>query len=196
MQKNFKNVAQILAFAFEESSRQFIGYSNTAAIMRLGEQRGASASTAPDDLTMQEAKAQAVWILKAADSALNDLEMALITLKYGKSSPVVVGAGQLVAREYMNYPDYTAELLLSNALEHDFTGRKWNHGSEEKEDWRNYPAKTHIAVVTGKHRKTIAKWADEIKTDIDKLMFASELILEQEFQHRGLIETEEVELID
>ena len=90
MQKNFKNVAQILAFAFEESSRQFIGYSNTAAIMRLGEQRGASASTAPDDLTMQEAKAQAVWILKAADSALNDLEMALITLKYGKSSPVVV----------------------------------------------------------------------------------------------------------
>ncbi len=188
MRKNFKNVAQIMAFAFEESGRQFIGYSNTASIMRLGEQRGASASTAPDDLTMQEAKAQAVWILKAADSALNDLEMALITLKYGKSSPVVVGAGQLVAREYMNYPDYTAELLLSNALEHDFTGRKWNHGGEDKEDWRNYPAKTHIAVVTGKHRKTIAKWCDDMKTDVDKLMFASELILKKEFERRGWLE--------
>ena len=188
MQKNFKNVAQILAFAFEESSRQFIGYSNTAAIMRLGEQCGASASTSPDDLTMQEAKAQAVWILKAADSALNDLEMALITLKYGKSSPVVVGAGQLVAREYMNYPDYTAELLLSNALEHDFTGRKWNHGNEDKEDWRSYPAKTHIAVVTGRHRKTIAKWCDDMKTDVDKLMFASELILKKEFERRGWLE--------
>ena len=41
----FKNVAHIMAFAFEESGRQFIGYSNTAAIIRLGEQKGAAAST-------------------------------------------------------------------------------------------------------------------------------------------------------
>ena len=185
----FKNVAHIMAFAFEESGRQFIGYSNTAAIIRLGEQKGAAASTCPDDLTMQEAKAMAVWILKAANSALTDLEMALMTLKYGKASPIVVGAGQLVAREYMNYPDYTAELLLSNALEYDFTGRKWNHGNEDKEDWRSYPAKTHIAVVVGKHRNTINNWCDAVKTDIDKLMFASELILEKEFSRRGWLES-------
>ena len=187
----FKNVAHIMAFAFEESGRQFIGYSNTASIIRLGEQKGAAASTCPDDLTMQEAKAMAVWILKAANSALTDLEMALMTLKYGKASPIVVGAGQLVAREYMNYPDYTAELLLSNALEHDFTGRKWNHGNEDKEDWRSYPAKTHIAVVTGKHRKTIAKWADDIKTDMDKVMFAAEVVLEREFKLKKWLECEE-----
>ena len=187
----FKNVAHIMAFAFEESGRQFIGYSNTAAIIRLGEQKGAAASTCPDDLTMQEAKAMAVWILKAANSALTDLEMSLMTLKYGKASPIVVGAGQLVAREYMNYPDYTAELLLSNALEHDFTGRKWNHGNEDKEDWRSYPAKTHISVVTGKHRKTIAKWADDIKTDMDKVIFTAEALLEREFKLKKWLKCEE-----
>ena len=58
----FKNLNHALKWTFEVLERDITGYSNTAAIMRLGEQCGASASTSPDDLTIQEQKAQAVWI--------------------------------------------------------------------------------------------------------------------------------------
>ena len=58
----FKNLNHALRWTFEVLERDITGYSNTAAIMRLGEQCGASASTSPDDLTIQEQKAQAVWI--------------------------------------------------------------------------------------------------------------------------------------
>ena len=57
----FRNLGHALRWSYETAERSTIGYSNTAAIMRLGEQCGASASTSPDDLSAQEKLAQAVF---------------------------------------------------------------------------------------------------------------------------------------
>ena len=74
----FKNLNHALRWTYDVLSRDITGYSNTAAIMRLGEQCGASASTSPDDLTIQEQKAQAVWIHSIVELNANGIENKII----------------------------------------------------------------------------------------------------------------------
>ena len=185
----FMSLQHALIWSFVEAEKQFTGYSNTASIIRHCEQKGAGASTSPDDLSPKEKKAQAVWVLDTVRVALNEFEQALIVLKYGQGSINFADAFVQVGLEYPKYEAHVVDLILCNIFQFDQTGRKWNHGSR---GWQDYPTVTQIADVAGMSRKTATRWVGEIQKDIHGALFAAELVLKYEFERRLILKIKAV----
>ncbi|UOO89114.1 hypothetical protein LVJ82_16985 [Vitreoscilla massiliensis] len=178
-----------LIWSFVEAEKQFTGYSNTASIIRHCKQKGAGASTSPDDLSPQEKKTQAMWVLDTVRTALNEFEQALIVLKYGQGSINFADAFVQVGLEYPKYEAHVVDLILCNIFQFDQTGRKWNHGSR---GWQDYPTVTQIADVAGMSRKTATRWVGEIQKDIHGALFAAELVLKFELERRLILKIKAV----
>ena len=109
----FRNLRHALTWAFVEAEKQFTGYSNTASIIRHCKQKGAGSSTSPEDLSPQEQKAQAIWVLDTVRMALNEFEQALIVLKYGQGSINFADAFVQVGLEYPKYEAHVVDLILN-----------------------------------------------------------------------------------
>lgn len=188
-QPMFDNLRHALTWSFVEAEKQFTGYSNTASIMRHCTQKGAGVSTSPDDLSQQEKKAQAMWVLDTVRMALNDFEQALIVLKYGQGSINFADAFVQVGLEYPKYEAHVVDLILCNIFQFDQTGRKWNHGSR---GWQDYPTVVQIAEVAGAHRTTMIRWIDAIQKDIHGVLFAAELVLKHELNRKKVLKSKKV----
>ena len=182
----FMSLQHALIWSFVEAEKQFTGYSNTASIIRHCEQKGAGASTSPDDLSPQEKKTQAMWVLDTVRTALNEFEQALIVLKYGQGSINFADAFVQVGLEYPKYEAHVVDLILCNIFQFDQTGRKWNHGSR---GWQDYPTVTQIADVAGVHRTTMIRWVDSIQKDAHAALFAAELVLKYEFERKKVLKS-------
>ena len=180
MQKNFKNVAQILAFAFEESSRQFIGYSNTAAIMRLGEQCGASASTSPDDLSAQEKLAQAVWVIQTVEAILSHhpLELAAIQCEYGRGSTDFADGLITLATQF----DHVCMNIL---IVDDLLASLYCKGEKQYKMMR-------LADKHDKERKVLYRYRDKIEKQCREWQYSAEAKLESKLRTKKLFWREEI----
>ena len=185
----FMSLQHALIWSFVEAEKQFTGYSNTASIIRHCKQKGAGASTSPDDLSPQEKKTQAMWVLDTVRTALNEFEQALIVLKYGQGSINFADAFVQVGLEYPKYDAHVVDLILCHVFEFDQTGRMWNHSGENNPDWKMYPAQTHIASVAGVHKKTAYNWCKAIRTDIENTLHRAEYVLLYEIKRKGLIKS-------
>ena len=185
----FMSLQHALIWSFVEAEKQFTGYSNTASIIRHCKQKGAGASTSPDDLSPQEKKTQAMWVLDTVRTALNEFEQALIVLKYGQGSINFADAFVQVGLEYPKYEAHVVDLILCHVFEFDQTGRMWNHDGSSKEDWRPYPAQTHIASIAGVHKNTAYNWCKSIRTDIENVLHRAEWVLLVEMRRKKIIKS-------
>ena len=167
----FKNLNHALRWTFEVLERDITGYSNTATIMRLGEQCGASASTSPDDLTIQEQKAQAVWILLMINSCANQIERHVISAKYGNE--LIDNGADFLAHE-VNGGRFEVEIVK------DIICNIYNHHDSK------YKMK-RIADRHGKHEQTIYRIRDRLEKEIEPYRFRAEAAIENALIEKGLI---------
>ena len=166
----FKNLNHALRWTFEVLERDITGYSNTAAIMRLGEQCGASASTSPDDLTIQEQKAQAVWISDLIFACTSIPERHVIYAKYGSS---LDGHADFLSRHIGigRFDLQIAKDIICNIYNH--------HDSKYK--------MKRIADRHGKHEQTIYRIRDRLEKEIEPYRFRAEAAIENALIEKGLI---------
>ena len=166
----FKNLNHALRWTFEVLERDITGYSNTAAIMRLGEQCGASASTSPDDLTIQEQKAQAVWISDLIFACTNIPERHVIYAKYGSS---LDGHADFLSRHIGigRFDLQIAKDIICNIYNH--------HDSKYK--------MKRIADRHGKHEQTIYRIRDRLENEVEPYRFRAEAAIENALIEKGLI---------
>ena len=166
----FKNLNHALRWTFEVLERDITGYSNTAAIMRLGEQCGASASTSPDDLTIQEQKAQAVWIRDLIFACTSTPERHVIYAKYGSS---LDGHADFLSRHIGigRFDLQIAKDIICNIYNH--------HDSKYK--------MKRIADRHGKHEQTIYRIRDRLEKEIEPYRFRAEAAIENALIEKGLI---------
>ena len=166
----FKSLNHALRWTFEVLERDITGYSNTAAIMRLGEQCGASASTSPDDLTIQEQKAQAVWISDLIFACTSIPERHVIYAKYGSS---LDGHADFLSRHIGigRFDLQIAKDIICNIYNH--------HDSKYK--------MKRIADRHGKHEQTIYRIRDRLEKEIEPYRFRAEAAIENALIEKGLI---------
>ena len=166
----FKSLNHALRWTFEVLERDITGYSNTAAIMRLGEQCGASASTSPDDLTIQEQKAQAVWISNLIFACTSIPERHVIYAKYGSS---LDGHADFLSRHIGigRFDLQIAKDIICNIYNH--------HDSKYK--------MKRIADRHGKHEQTIYRIRDRLEKEIEPYRFRAEAAIENALIEKGLI---------
>ena len=167
----FKNLNHALRWTFEVLERDITGYSNTAAIMRLGEQCGASASTSPDDLTIQEQKAQAVCILLMINSCANQIERHVISAKYGNE--LIDNGADFLAHE-VNGGRFEVEIV------NDIICNIYNHHDSK------YKMK-RIADRHGKHIQSVYRLKDTIEKQLNEWQFSAEKKIEDLLIEKGLI---------
>ena len=166
----FKNLNHALRWTFEVLERDITGYSNTAAIMRLGEQCGASASTSPDDLTIQEQKAQAVWISDLIFACTSIPERHVIYAKYGSS---LDGHADFLSRHICigRFDLQIAKDIICNIYNH--------HDSKYK--------MKRIADRYEKHEPTIYRLRRKLEKELDSWRFSAETKIENALIEKGLI---------
>ena len=166
----FRNLNHALRWTYDVLSRDIIGYSNTAAIMRLGEQCGASASTSPDDLTIQEQKAQAVWVIDLIFACTSIPERHVIYAKYGSS---LDGHADFLSRHIGigRFDLQIAKDIICNIYNH--------HDSKYK--------MKRIADRHGKHEQTIYRIRDRLEKEIEPYRFRAEAAIENALIEKGLI---------
>ena len=166
----FRNLNHALRWTYDVLSRDIIGYSNTAAIMRLGEQCGASASTSPDDLTIQEQKAQAVWVIDLIFACTSIPERHVIYAKYGSS---LDGHADFLSRHIGigRFDLQIAKDIICNIYNH--------HDSKYK--------MKRIADRHGKHEQTIYRIRDRLEKEIEPYRFRAETAIENALIEKGLI---------
>ena len=166
----FKNLNHALRWTFEVLERDITGYSNTAAIMRLGEQCGASASTSPDDLTIQEQKAQAVWISDLILAWTSIPERHVIYAKYGSS---LDGHADFLSRHICigRFDLQIAKDIICNIYNH--------HDSKYK--------MKRIADRHEKHIQSIYRLKDSIEKQLNEWQFSAEKKIEDLLIEKGLI---------
>ena len=166
----FKNLNHALRWTFDVLERDIIGYSNTAAIMRLGEQCGASASTSPDDLTIQEQKAQAVWVSYLIFACTSIPERHVIYAKYGSS---LDGHADFLSRHICigRFDLQIAKDIICNIYNH--------HDSKYK--------MKRIADRHGKHEQTVYRIRDRLEKEIEPYRFRVETAIENALIEKGLI---------
>ena len=173
----FKNLNHALRWTFEVLERDITGYSNTAAIMRLGEQCGASASTSPDDLTIQEQKAQAVWISDLIYHNTNLQEYCAIELFYNPATCNRVADVQIVANQlkptglFNGCTDYLICDLIANIC------KSKNPEYEMK----------FIADKFGLHRSKLYRLRDRIEKQLKEWQYLGEQKIELALIEKGLI---------
>ena len=166
----FKNLNHALRWTYDVLSRDITGYSNTAAIMRLGEQCGASASTSPDDLTIQEQKAQAVWISDLIFACTSIPERHVIYAKYGSS---LDGHADFLSRHICigRFDLQIAKDIICNIYNH--------HDSKYK--------MKRIADRHEKHEPTIYRLRRKLEKELDSWRFSAETKIENALIEKGLI---------
>ena len=165
----FKNLNHALRWTYDVLARDITGYSNTAAIMRLGEQCGASASTSPDDLTIQEQKAQAVWVYDIIQLNTNEISGTIINLTYGTESHACIY--NLSA---------TFGVDSNTEIECDVLCNIFKFAGDE------YKMK-RIADRHGKHEQTIYRIRDRLEKEIEPYRFRAEAAIENALIEKGLI---------
>ena len=166
----FKNLNHALRWTFEVLERDITGYSNTAAIMRLGEQCGASASTSPDDLSIQEQKAQAVWVSVLIFECTSIPERHVIYAKYGSS---LDGHADFLSRHICigRFDLQIAKDIICNIYNH--------HDSKYK--------MKRIADRHEKHIQSIYRLKDSIEKQLNEWQFSAEKKIEDLLIEKGLI---------
>ena len=166
----FKNLNHALRWTFEVLERDITGYSNTAAIMRLGEQCGASASTSPDDLTIQEQKAQAVWIRDLIFACTSIPERHVIYAKYGSS---LDGHADFLSRHICigRFDLQISKDIICNIYNH--------HDSKYK--------MKRIADRHEMYEQTIYRIRDRLEKEIEPYRFRAEAAIENALIEKGLI---------
>ena len=173
----FKNLNHALRWTFEVLERDITGYSNTAAIMRLGEQCGASVSTSPDDLTIQEQKAQAVWISDLIYHNTNLQEYCAIELFYNPSNYSNFADLQIVANQlkptglFNGCTDYLVFSVIANIY-------KSNNPSHEMK---------FIAENFGLHRSKLYRLRDRVEKQLREWQYSGEKKIEDLLIEKGLI---------
>ena len=176
----FKNLNHALRWTFEVLERDITGYSNTAAIMRLGEQCGASASTSPDDLTIQEQKAQAVWLIQTVEEVLSHhpLELAAIQCQYGRGSTDFADGLITLATQF----DHVCMNIL---IVDDLLASLYCKGDKQYKMMR-------LADKHDKERKVLYRYRDKIEKQCREWQYAAEEKLEQEFRAKKLFWCEKI----
>ena len=173
----FKNLNHALRWTYDVLARDITGYSNTAAIMRLGEQCGASASTSRDDLTIQEQKAQAVWISDLIYHNTNLQEYCAIELFYNPSNYSNFADLQIVANQlkptglFNGCTDYLICDLIANIC------KSKNPEHEMK----------FIAAKFGLHRSKSYRLRDRIEKQLKEWQYLGEQKIELALIEKGLI---------
>ena len=112
----YKHTQDALYKACNAMDGLFIGYSNTVSIMRLLQQAGAQGCTSPDEITKQDKKAQAVWVISAIERVCNEEEALALLAYYGRGG-VASMASQAILVERLSYlklGNKATEQLLSN----------------------------------------------------------------------------------
>ena len=173
----FRNLNHALRWTFEVLERDITGYSNTAAIMRLGEQCGASASTSPDDLTIQEQKAQAVWISDLIYHNTILQEYCAIELFYNPSAYSNFADIQIVANQLKPtglFNGCTDDLICSVIAN---ICKSKNPEHEMK----------FIADKFGLHRSKLYRLRDRIEKQLKEWQYLGEQKIELALIEKGLI---------
>ena len=166
----FKNLNHALRWTFEVLERDITGYSNTAAIMRLGEQCGASASTSPDDLTIQEQKAQAVWIHSIVELNTNGIENKIIYALNGfNQKKNIYNLASILAKSNNDFN------LVQDVLCNIF-----------RVAGDCYKMK-RIADRYEKHEPTIYRLRRKLEKEVDSWRFSAETKIENALIEKGLI---------
>ena len=166
----FKNLNHALRWTFEVLERDITGYSNTAAIMRLGEQCGASASTSPDDLTIQEQKAQAVWVHSIVELNTNGIENKIIFALNGfKQKENIYNLASILAKSNDDFN------IVQDVLCNIF-----------KVSGDCYKMK-RIADRYEKHEPTIYRLRRKLEKEVDSWRFPAETKIENALIEKGLI---------
>ena len=167
------NIAKILRTAFEIASQDVIGYSNTASIMRLGEQAGAGASTSPDELTQQERLAQAVWVLQLLKEVCTQEQIDALACRHGYGSDAFCeGAVRLVRGRV--FGGIEASDSIKGLMLQLMFGEQ--HSCEM------------IAQLVGKNKSTVWRWCEKAKGELSGLADAGELCIELALARRGVFE--------
>ena len=97
------NLYKLLPKMFEQLDKQFTGYSNAASIERHAKEAGASACTDTSKLSMQDMKADAVWLFEKIKLACNDYELCLIIANYGQGFSLYNDAVEYIKEENTHY---------------------------------------------------------------------------------------------
>lgn len=125
------NLSKLLPKMFEQLDKAFTGYSHSASIMRHGNECGASACTAIDRVTMQDLKADAVWLFERIKFACTEYEVCLIIASHGEGFSLFGDAIKFIKSENEHYKlhdelidlyFHASELSLRQiAIKHDVT---------------------------------------------------------------------------
>ena len=170
----FRNLSHALRWAYETAEREFIGYSNTAAIMRLGEQCGASASTSPDDLSAQDRLAQAVWLIQTVEDVLSHhpLELAAIQCQYGRGSTHFADGLITLATQF----DHVSMNIL---IIDDLLASLYCKGEKQYKMMR-------LADKHDKHKQVLYRYRDKIEKQCREWQYSAEAKLESELRTKKL----------
>ena len=176
----FRNLGHALRWSYETAERSTIGYSNTAAIMRLGEQCGASASTSPDDLSAQEKLAQAVWVIQTVEAILihHPLELAAIQCEYGRGSTDFADGLITLATQF----DHVCMNIL---IVDDLLASLYCKGDKQYKMMR-------LADKHDKERKVLYRYRDKIEKQCREWQYSAEEKLEQELRAKKLFWREKI----
>ena len=176
----FRNLSHALRWAYETAEREFIGYSNTAAIMRLGEQCGASASTSPDDLSAQDRLAQAVWLIQTVEDVLSHhpFELAAIQCQYGSGSTHFADGLITLATQF----DHVSMNIL---IVDDLLASLYCKGDKQYKMMR-------LADKHDKHKQVLYRYRDKIEKQCREWQYSAEAKLESELRTKKLFWREEI----
>ena len=176
----FRNLGHALRWSYETAERSTIGYSNTAAIMRLGEQCGASASTSPDDLSAQDRLAQAVWLIQTVEEVLSHhpLELAAIQCQYGRGSTHFADGLITLATQF----DHVSMNIL---IIDDLLASLYCKGEKQYKMMR-------LADKHDKHKQVLYRYRDKIEKQCREWQYSAEEKLEQEFRAKKLFWHEKI----
>ena len=112
----YKHTQDALYKACNAMDSLFIGYSNTASIMRLLQQAGAQGCTSPDEITKQDKKAQAVWVISAIERVCSEEEALSLLAYYGRGGVASVASQAILVErlDYLKLGGRATGQLLSN----------------------------------------------------------------------------------
>ena len=170
----FRNLGHALRWSYETAERSTIGYSNTAAIMRLGEQCGASASTSLDDLSAQDRLAQAVWVIQTVEEILSHhpFELAAIQCEYGRGSTDFADGLITLATQF----DHVCMNIL---IIDDLLASLYCKGEKQYKMMR-------LADKHDKHKQVLYRYRDKIEKQCREWQYSAEARIEQAFQAKKL----------
>lgn len=175
----FRSLSHALRWSYDVAERECIGYSNTAAIMRLGEQCGAT-STSPDDLTQQEKLAQAVWVIQTVESVLryHPLELAAIQCEYGRGSTEFADGLITLATQFDH-------ICMNILIVDDLLASLYCKGEKQYKMMR-------LADKHDKHKQVLYRYRDKIEKQCREWQYSAEAKIESELRAKKLFWREKI----